>query len=132
MKPKTIIGLVLMVGFASILFLNFGKQVGGYMNFEEAAQTGAKAHVSGHWVKEQATNYDPAQNLFSFYMRDNQGVVRQVQYSNPRPASFEDAEKLVVEGYVKGDIFIADNILMKCPSKYNDERGLQQANQPGT
>ena len=127
MKPKTIVGLVVMVGFAALLFLNFGQQVGGYMNFEQAGQTGAKAHVVGQWVKERATEYDPQRNLFVFYMRDDTGAVRRVHYANPKPASFEDAEKLVVEGHLNGDVFEAEHILMKCPSKYNDARDLQQA-----
>lgn len=126
MKPKTIIGLVVMIGFAALLFLNFGEQVGGYMNFEEAAQTGARAHVVGYWVSEQASSYDPARNLFTFHMRDEEGNVRQVHYANPKPASFEDAEKLVIEGRHDGEVFVAEHILMKCPSKYNDTRGLEQ------
>ena len=132
MKLKTIIGLVVLVGFASLLFLNFGDQVGGYMSFEEAAQTGARAHVVGQWVPDQQTHYDPAQNLFTFYMKDDRGTVRQVRYANPKPASFEDAEKLVVEGRLQNDVFVAEHILMKCPSKYNDQRGLEQAQPAST
>ena len=127
MKPKTLIGLVVLVAFASLLFLNFGEQVSGYMSFEEAAETGVRAHVVGQWVQHDQARYDPAQNLFVFYMEDDQGIVRQVRYANPKPASFEDAEKLVVEGQLQGDVFVAEHILMKCPSKYNDERALQQA-----
>ena len=127
MKPKTLIGLVVLVAFASLLVLNFGEQVSGYMSFEEAAETGTRAHVVGQWVQQDQTRYDPAQNLFVFYMEDDRGNVRQVRYANPKPASFEDAEKLVVEGQLKDDVFVAEHILMKCPSKYNDERGLQQA-----
>lgn len=126
MKVKTIAGLVVMIGFASLLLLNFGEQVSGYMSFEEAAQSGARAHVVGQWVQQEQASYDPARNLFTFYMQDDRGVVRQVRYSNPKPASFEDAEKLVIEGSVQGDVFEAEHILMKCPSKYNDQRGLQQ------
>ncbi len=125
MKPKTIIGLVLLVGFTSLLLLNFGQQVGGYMNFAQAADTGSRAHVVGHWVKEQGSTYDPTQNVFSFYMRDDAGIVRKVEYPNPKPPNFEDAEKLVVEGRVHGDAFVADHILVKCPSKYNDTRALE-------
>ena len=126
MKPKTIIGAALLVGFGTLLFLNFGEQVGGYMTFDEAAATGARAHVVGQWVEAQPAQYDPAQNVFSFYMRDEAGHVRQVHYANPKPASFEDAEKVVVEGQLEGDVFVAEHILMKCPSKYNDGSELQQ------
>jgi len=125
MKTKTIIGLVLMIGFTGLLFMNFGQQVGGYMDFEEAAATGAKAHVVGQWVQEQQFSYDRSTNVFSFHMRDDQGHVRKVHYENPKPANFEDAEKLVIEGYAKGDVFVAEHILVKCPSKYNDARGLE-------
>ena len=130
MKKKTIIGLLLLVGFTSVLFMNFGRQVGGYMNFAEAAEAGAKAHVVGAWVKDQPARYDPARNLFSFYMRDELGNVRLVHYANPKPANFEDAERLVIDGYAQGDTFVAEHILVKCPSKYNDTRDLQKTSMP--
>ncbi len=119
MKPKTLIGLVLMVGFAALLFLNFGQQVGGYMSFSEAQASGAKAHVVGTWYKDRPVQYDRDRNVFTFYMQDEQGTVREVQYANPKPANFEDAERLVIDGYQQGDVFVAEHILVKCPSKYN-------------
>ena len=125
MKKKTIFGLILLVGFASLLLLNFGEQVGGYMNFSQASETGSRAHVVGEWVKDQHFEYNPERNRFSFMMKDSQGSVMQVVYNNPKPANFEDAESVVVEGRMNGDVFEAENILVKCPSKYNDTRALQ-------
>ena len=125
MKKKTVAGLVLMIGFASLLLLNFGEQVGGYMNFEEAAESGARAHVVGEWVKDQHFDYDPNLNEFSFMMKDSGGAVMQVLYRNPKPANFEDAESVVVEGKMNGEVFEAEHILVKCPSKYNDTRSLE-------
>ena len=69
---------------------------------------------------------DPQSNIFTFHMRDEAGNLMQVEYPNPRPANFEDAERLVVEGKMHGGVFQASHILVKCPSKYNDERALQQ------
>ena len=120
MKFKTIIGLVLMLGFGALLFLNFGQQVGGYMDFAEAEETGAEAHVVGTWVESERYAYDRDRNVFSFHMQDEAGHVRMVHYPNPKPANFEDAERLVVQGATEGDIFVARHILVKCPSKYND------------
>lgn len=122
MNKKTIIGLVLLIGFGSLLFMNFGKQVGGYMNFAEAASTGAQAHVVGTWVKEQAFAYDQQANVFSFHMKDQNGKVIKVVYNNLKPANFEDAEQVVVEGKMLADgQFEAKHILVKCPSKYNEQ-----------
>lgn len=126
MKWKSILGLAAMVGFAGLLLLNFGSQVGGYMNFEEAAETGSKAHVVGTWVEDRQTRYDRRANAFTFYMRDDAGTVRKVRYPNPKPANFEQAEEVVVEGRMEDDAFVADNILVKCPSKYNDANALEQ------
>jgi len=126
MKAKTLFGILLIVGFTSVLFMNFGQQVGGYMNFEQATETGTKAHVVGVLVDTRPVTYDAGANIFRFHMADDQGAVREVQYSHPKPPNFEDADKLVVEGYVKDEIFVAENILVKCPSKYNDARGLQE------
>lgn len=120
MKGKTIFGLVLMVGFTGLLFLNFGEQVGGYMDFSQASENGSRAHVVGQWVESRQFNYNADRNLFSFYMKDNKGQVEQVVYANPKPANFEDAEKLVVEGQMQDGVFVAEHILVKCPSKYND------------
>jgi cytochrome c-type biogenesis protein CcmE len=133
MKWKSIIGLVAMAGFAGLLLMNFGSQVSGYMNFEQAAQTGSKAHVVGTWVEDRPTRYDRTANVFVFYMKDQSGTVRKVRYPNPKPANFEQAEQVVVEGRMDGQAFAADHILVKCPSKYNDAKGLKQtqAGPPG-
>jgi cytochrome c-type biogenesis protein CcmE len=52
-------------------------------------------------------------------MQDDKGEIRRVKYMNPKPANFEDAEKLVVLGHTEGEEFVAEHILVKCPSKYN-------------
>lgn len=125
MKKKTILGLLLMGAFASLLLMNFGEQVGGYMNFTEASKTGSRAHVVGEWVRDQHFEYNPESNQFSFMMKDSEGLTRRVVYHNPKPANFEDAESVVVEGKMNGDVFEAEHILVKCPSKYNDTRSLE-------
>jgi cytochrome c-type biogenesis protein CcmE len=126
MKWKSIVGLIAMAGFAGLLLFNFGSQVGGYMDFEQAAHTGNQAHVVGTWMEDRPTRYDRSANVFTFYMRDQTGTVRKVRYPNPKPANFEQAEKVVVEGEMKNGAFAAHHILVKCPSKYNQAKGLKQ------
>lgn len=126
MRPKTIIGIVLLAGFGSLLFLNFGEKVGGYMNFAQAAETGASAHVVGTWVKDNHFSYDRDRNVFSFDMQDDAGIVRRVVYNDPKPPNFEDAEQVVVEGKMVGQQFEAESILVKCPSKYNDSATFEE------
>lgn len=124
MKWKTVLSLAAMIGFGALLFVNFGSQVGGYMNFEQANRSGAEAHVVGTWVEDRPTHYDRSKNVFTFYMRDESGTVQKVEYNNPKPANFEEAEQVVVEGTASNGVFVAESILVKCPSKYNDAKGL--------
>lgn len=115
-----------MGGFAAVLLLNFGSQVGGYMTFDQAEETGSRAHVVGTWVEDKPTRYDRSSNVFTFHMRDESGTVRKVHYQDPKPANFEQATQVVVEGQMKGEAFRADEILVKCPSKYNETQDLKK------
>ena len=119
MKPKTLLGIAFLVAFTGMLLSSFGEQVGGYMDFPEAEATGGNAHVVGMWTEDEPMRYNPETNVFTFSMADENGNIRQVRYANPKPANFEDAEKVVIEGHSAGDHFVAENILVKCPSKYN-------------
>ncbi len=125
-KPRTIFSLIALIGFTSLLFFSFGERVSGYMYFSDAEASGSYAHVVGYWVQPETAFYNPNENLFIFHMKDEEGTIRKVHYHNTKPASFESAEKLVVEGYLDGEIFNAEHILMKCPSKYSETTALEQ------
>ena len=139
MRPTTFLGIAFVGIFGFLVVNSFGDQVGGWETFEDAAATGRKAHVVGTWVREAPSTYDPARNLFTFTMADTAGTVRPVVYANPRPANFEDAERVVVQGQMVQDgaaeVFQAEHILVKCPSKYNEagefQEGGYEAAEPG-
>ncbi len=122
MRPRTLLGILLIAGFGFLVVTSFGQQVAGYETFTEAATAGRRAHVVGDWLRDRPMGYDAAANRFTFHMRDEAGTVRQVVYANPKPANFEDAERVVVDGQMDGEVFVAEHILVKCPSKYNEER----------
>jgi cytochrome c-type biogenesis protein CcmE len=54
-------------------------------------------------------------------MKDADGVERKVILNKPKPQDFEMSEQIVVTGELQNDAFMANEILMKCPSKYKDE-----------
>ena len=131
-RLKTILGIAFIVVFGAMVVTSFGQQVAGYENFAEATENARRAHVVGEWLKTRPAGYDPSSNEFSFWMRDEIGRVHQVVYANPKPANFEDAERVVVDGQMEGEVFVAEHILVKCPSKYNDARGLEGEAEPPT
>ena len=127
MQLKTVIGVVFVAVFGYFVVASFGENVAGYETFSEASESGRRAHVVGMWLEAPPMRYDPDRNTFTFAMADEAGVVRQVVYANPKPANFEDAEKVVVDGQMVGDVFQAQHILVKCPSKYNEGREFEAA-----
>ena len=121
MKPKVIIGVLLIVTFTSLLMYNFGNSISAYVDFDTAAQFGDRnVHVVGSRDTAQVASFSMQTKTFSFYMKDELGVSKRVLYSKPKPNNFDTAERLVVIGQFKNGVFYADEMLMKCPSKYND------------
>ena len=124
MRPTTLLGIAFVGIFGFLVVTSFGEQVAGWETFEDAAASGRTAHVVGTWLRDAPSGYDPARNVFTFTMADTSGTVRPVVYANPKPANFEDAERVVVQGQIvqqgADEVFHAEHILVKCPSKYNE------------
>ena len=94
-----------------------------YSTFADAAKNpDTEYHVVGKLNKEKALEYNPEvnANLFSFYMKDNAGTELKVEFKGTKPQDFERSEQIVITGKANGNVFHADKILMKCPSKYNN------------
>lgn len=130
MRPQTLIGIAFVGVFGFFVVNSFGQTVSGYESFREAAESQRSAHVVGTWERQAPAAYDPSTNRFTFMMRDDEGTLHRVVYAAPKPANFEDAEKVVVEGRMESDHFAAEHILVKCPSKYNEGREFEPA-EPG-
>jgi len=55
-------------------------------------------------------------------MKDNKGEERKVVFTGTKPEDFERSEQLVLTGTMVGQEFHASKILMKCPSKYTQDK----------
>ena len=94
-----------------------------YASFKvAAANEGDEYHVVGKYVKDKGIEYNPQQNANRcvFYLKDNENKEFKVIYNGAKPQDFEMSEQIVVTGKATAGVFIADKILMKCPSKYNN------------
>lgn len=126
MKPKLIIGILSIVVFTSLLMYNFGNSISTYVNFEEADGR-TSAHVVGVWDSSEDYGFSRETMNFSFHMKDRDGNVRKVIYPKPKPNNFEQATQLVVIGEMRNNVFYANEMLMKCPSKYNENPDFEKA-----
>lgn len=130
MKKGHLIGLGIIAVAIAIIMTSIG-DASSYESFttaKEMKQNGEdKAiHVVGQ-LKKDASGEVTGLNVredkvsFTFMLVDNEGVEQEVFYNEPVPADFTRSESVVVIGSYKNDeIFIADKILMKCPSKYQE------------
>ncbi len=121
MRKSAIIGLItiaICIGF----LVSLNADTNSYSDFAGAAKSQKEEHVMGYWEKSKGMYYDAQKdpNHFAFHMKDEKGQVNKVVLNGTKPQDFERSEKLVLIGKMQGDTFYASKILMKCPSKYND------------
>lgn len=122
MKKLHIIGIVIIAVAIGVIVVSL-KNTTTYADFAEAmANPDTEYHVVGKLDKSQPLVYDPKVNAdeFLFTMTDNKGIAKQVVLHKSKPQDFEKSEQIVLIGKMKGSEFHANDILMKCPSKYND------------
>jgi cytochrome c-type biogenesis protein CcmE len=122
-KPKFIVGSAVIV--AVLAWLGFtaqewGNSSIGYASISQAKQSGKLAYIKGYWVKEEPTETNL--NIFTFYMKDEEGNIARVIYRNGKPNNFEQATSVVVQGKLENGTIYAKDILVKCPSKYQSEK----------
>lgn len=122
MKKVHII-LILMVLAGIGLLLSASKDMSTYATFDTATNSGQRVKVAGELAKDEELHYDPEKdpNYFSFYLNDMDGKKNKVILTQPKPQDFEMSEQVVVTGKMYEGEFIADEVLLKCPSKYKDE-----------
>lgn len=136
MKLPHIIGLIIIAVVIGVLISSAGS-VSEYVSFKDAREmaeegSSSKVHVVGSLKKDakgeiQGMFYNPAMdpNYFVFTMLDQNNEEREVIYHAPKPQDLDKTEQVVVIGRFRGKDFVADQILLKCPSKYQENEVKQ-------
>lgn len=121
-----------IIAVAVFILMSTATDASTYVTFREAqarAQDGntTKVHVVGRLPKgpdghPSGLLYDPVidPNHFEFTLIDTLRQAQRVVYYNPKPQDFDRSDQIVITGAMSGDTFVADQILLKCPSKYTE------------
>lgn len=122
MKKVHIIGIIL-ISIAISFLMSLSNDVSTFTNFSEAIASGKVVKISGHLSKDKEIYYDPQKdpNYFTFYIKDNENIERKIVLLSAKPQDFERSESIVLTGKMDGEVFLASDMLLKCPSKYKDE-----------
>lgn len=118
MNAKVIIAGIIIVAalvFGAISFVDTNVE---YTDFQSAASTHKKVQVKGTWVKDKEATFDGKNSQFVFFMKDDSGEEVRVVLDGAKPNNFEIADAIVVKGRYQDGYFHANDILTKCPSKY--------------
>lgn len=129
---KSHIYIILVIGIAIAIIVSTAGDASTYVNFDQAYQmaaAGNKAsiHVVGELKKDEhgrvtGLEETPDHVSCTFILVDDQQKEQKVFYNQPIPPDMTKSEKVVVIGKYQNDLFIADKILLKCPSKYQEQK----------
>jgi cytochrome c-type biogenesis protein CcmE len=128
LKPVYIVGGIVVVAAVVLGGVAFANTLTPYVSIAEARAAARTVQVHGYL--EETLGYD-AEGHFRFAIVDDHGDVLTIVYEQPRPANFEQANGFVAIGRYdpQQDVFRASKLLVKCPSKYQ-EQGEQYQRQP--
>ena len=124
---KTEIILILLVAVIIGVILSLTYNASTYITFTDAEKKMGKEYtVIGELIKEKEICFDPRLNLLTFYASDSIKNERKVYYYDSKPQDFERSEKITMTGFASDSGFTANTILMKCPSKYNEQKYIDK------
>jgi cytochrome c-type biogenesis protein CcmE len=119
--------IVILIGIAALIvgLLSYSADFSTYDTIGSAQKKQGKfVHIIAKMDKSQPIEYDAIKNpnYLSFYAVDSLGGQTKVVFHNSKPADLERSERLVMKGKMQADHFECSDILLKCPSKYKDDK----------
>ena len=119
--------IIILIGIAAAIgvLLMYSADFSTYDTIETARQKPGKyVHLIAKLDKSKPVEYDAIKdpNYLTFYAVDSLGASTKVIYHNVKPAELEQSERVVLKGKMQADVFNCDDILLKCPSKYKDDK----------
>jgi cytochrome c-type biogenesis protein CcmE len=121
MNVKAMLAVVLLVGATAVGVTSFRKTVTPYIAFSEARRASGLVQVNGELADKNYVLRQDEQYL-EFRLRDEGGEIMPVRYHGVIPGNFDQATMIVAIGRYQGDHFEAEQLLVKCPSKYQTEQ----------
>ncbi|MBV6646956.1 MAG: cytochrome c maturation protein CcmE [Cyclobacteriaceae bacterium] len=131
MKKTHIFGLVVIAIAVAVIATTAG-DASSFVSFNEAQKIASssdsnKIHVVGTLKKNASgevvgVQKSPDNLSFKFVMIDENNFEQEVFHPKPIPTDFVRSEQVVVVGGYQDGSFIAEKILLKCPSKYQEDQ----------
>jgi len=118
-------GAILLLVFAGFSYSTFQSTLTPYVSYREAQEARRPDQVAGG-LEKGTSSWDSEGGFLRFTLVDaERHETMRVRYKGTKPANFEDAISIVAIGSwdPQASELAADNLLVKCPSKY---QGLEK------
>lgn len=120
MNVKVLLAVALLLVAVGVGVTSFKKSMTPYISFAEARHASGLVQVNGKLAdKNYVLKRD--EQFLEFKLRDSKDEILPVVYRGVIPGNFDQAVSIVAIGRYAGDHFEAENLLVKCPSKYQAE-----------
>ena len=120
MNLKLTLALALLLLAGTFAVTSFRKTMTPYISFQEARRASGMVQVNGALADRNYVLKRDEQFL-EFKLKDTHGEVLPVEYRGVIPGNFDQATSVVAIGRYENGRFVADQLLVKCPSKYQTE-----------
>jgi cytochrome c-type biogenesis protein CcmE len=121
MKRGPIISGLVAVFALGAAVMAFTTSASPYVTVAQAKSApGERLHVAGNIVPGSVRN-DVFRQEMTFRMKDAEGTVVQVIHRGEKPANMAEAKQVVAVGKMAGDEFVSQQLIVKCPSKYEGD-----------
>ena len=130
MNAKYIIGGVIVIVAMISGGMAFLENATPYVSIEKAMKTSSVVQVMGK-VNFETKNYDVDKSELQFAIYDAEAenmvgaTTMNVVFKGVVPGNFDQATQVVLKGKTEGELFVAEEMLVKCPSKYQGEDGAE-------
>ena len=126
MNKAYIIGLLVISVAMGFTLWSFKDTMTPYTDIAGARKSDASVQVRGTILHDTA-RYDDQIHALRFAIQDEKGVKIDVIYHGAKPDSFDTAKETAAHGMIGKDrtgreVFLSDALIVKCPSKYDDNK----------
>ena len=129
MKKSSLIGIV-VIAIAIAVIVSTSSSASSYVTFDQAYEMSENGssnsiHVVGELKKNsagQVVGVRPSSDKLTveFILIDDNQKEQSVFLNSPMPSDLLNSDKVVVIGGYRNNRFMADKVLLKCPSKYEE------------
>lgn len=117
MKRRHMMGWLIVLVFVAFSLTAFQSSLTPYVSFAQAKKMPGTVQVRGVIAADKIAVLESGKTL-QFLLRDEAGEEVPVVYQGSKPEGLEQASSIVAIGKYRSGRFVAEKLLIKCPSKY--------------